>query len=72
MHTPGKASQAQVTDNLEGSQEKVMTKVTQGERFQDLNVQNFSRDCKKEAQNCLPVCKWHNTKELGSFEGWHG
>ena len=72
MHTPRNASQAQVPDNLEGSREKVVTKVTQGERFQELNVQNFSTDCKKEAQNCLPLCTWHNTKEMGSFEGWHG
>lgn len=66
-HTPRNASQAQVPDNLEGSREKVITKVTQGETFQELNVQNFSRDCKKETQNRLLVCKWHNTKEMGSF-----
>jgi len=50
LHTPRNTSQSQVSG-------KVVTEVTQEERFQELNVQNFSRDCEKEAQNCLPVCK---------------
>lgn len=64
MHTPRNASQAQVPDNLDESQEKAITKVTGGKRFQELNLQNFSRDYKKEAQNCPHVYKSHNTKEM--------
>lgn len=72
MCTPREASQGQMPDNLEGTQEKAITRMTQGERFQELNAQNFSRDCKKKEQNCLPIWKWDTTKEMGSFEGWYG
>lgn len=72
MCTPREASQGQMPDSLEGTQEKAITRMTQGERFQELNAQNFSRDCKKKEQNCLPIWKRDTTKEMGSFEGWHG